>query len=114
MTLSRVIEALLFSAQKPLAAKELAEVIRSAGAEDEFSPNEFAKTREPEVAAALEQLKIEYIEQQRAFQLIEKNEGWQLTTDPACAPWVRCSTTSTCCASKWTATRWWCSRTAGR
>ena len=89
MTLSRVLEALLFSAQKPLAAKELAEVIRSAGSEDEFTPNEFAKTREPEVAAALQQLKIEYIEQQRAFQLVEKSEGWQLTTDPSCAAWVR-------------------------
>jgi segregation and condensation protein B len=41
------------------------------------------------VAAALEQLKIEYIEQKRAFQLVEKAEGWQLVSDPAYAPWVR-------------------------
>jgi segregation and condensation protein B len=45
--------------------------------------------RETEVAAALEQLKIEYIEQQRAFQLMEKAEGWQLATDPQYAQWVR-------------------------
>jgi segregation and condensation protein B len=45
--------------------------------------------REAEVAAALQQLKGEYIEQQRAFQIIEKAEGWQFVTDPAFAQWVR-------------------------
>src|SRR6201981_2085981 len=89
MTLSRVVEALLFSAQKPLSIRELAEAIKGAGAEDEFSPNEFARVKETEVAAALEQLKIECIEQQRAFQLNEKAEGWQLATDPKYAQWVR-------------------------
>jgi segregation and condensation protein B len=34
-------------------------------------------------------LKIECIEQQRAFQLNEKAEGWQLATDPKYAQWVR-------------------------
>lgn len=88
-TLPRVIEALLFSAHKPLSTKEIADVIRRAGGEDEFSPNEFAKVREPEIAAALEQLKIEYVEQTRAFQLVEKAEGWQLATDQSYAQWVR-------------------------
>jgi segregation and condensation protein B len=87
MTLSRVIEALLFSAQKPLSIREIATAIK--GAEDEPSPNDFARVRESEIAAALEQLKIEYVEQQRAFQLIEKAEGWQLATDPQYAQWVR-------------------------
>src|SRR5436190_19541206 len=89
MTLSRVIEALLFSAQKPLSVRELAEAIRGAGAEDESSPNEFTRVREAEVAAALEQLKIQYIEPQRAFQLNEKAEGWQLASDPKYAQRVR-------------------------
>src|SRR5437868_4500045 len=87
MNLSRVIEALLFSAQKPLSIREIATAIK--GAEDELSPNKFSRVREAEAAAALEQLKIEYIEQQRAFQLIEKAEGWQLATDPQYAQWVR-------------------------
>ncbi|MEP6956951.1 MAG: SMC-Scp complex subunit ScpB, partial [Chthoniobacterales bacterium] len=89
MTLTQVIEALLFSAQKPLTAKELAVALKGAGAEDELAPNEFAKTSEAEVAAGLEQLKIEYIEQRRAFQLLEKAEGWQLASDPEFARWVR-------------------------
>lgn len=87
MTLSRVIEALLFSAQKPLSMREITTAIK--GADDEISPNEFARVREPEVAAALEQLKAEYLEQHRGFQLTEKAEGWQLVSDTAFAQWVR-------------------------
>jgi segregation and condensation protein B len=89
MTLSRVIEALLFSAQKPLSVRELTAATKGAGAADESSPNEFARAREAEVAAALEQLKIEYVQEQHAFQIIEKAEGWQLATDPKYAQWVR-------------------------
>ena len=36
-----------------------------------------------------EGVKIEYVEQQRAFQLVEKAEGWQLATDTQYAQWVR-------------------------
>ncbi len=89
MTLAKVIEALLFSAQTPLSAKEMVDVIKRAGQAEELPRNEFAKVRESEVAAALEELKIEYGQQERAFQLVEKAEGWQLATDPAYANWVR-------------------------
>jgi segregation and condensation protein B len=89
MNLSQVIEALLFRAPKPLATRELLAAVKSAGGADELMPNEFAHAKEAEIAAALEKLKIEYIEQGRAFQLIEKAEGWQLVSDPAYAPWVR-------------------------
>ena len=89
MNLSRVIEALLFSAHKPLSTQEIADVVRSAGAEDEFSPNEFAKIKPAEVAAALEQLKVEYIQNEHGFQIAEKAGGWQLTSDPKYAQWVR-------------------------
>ncbi len=89
MTLAKVIEALLFSSQTPLSAKEMVDVIKRAGQAEELPRNEFAKVRESEVAAALEELKIEYGQQERAFQLVEKAEGWQLATDPAYANWVR-------------------------
>jgi len=88
MTLTKIIEALLFSAQKPLSIRETTAAIRDAE-DDECGSNEFIRVKEAEVAAALEQLKIEYIEQGRAFQLTEKAEGWQLATDPSFAKWVR-------------------------
>lgn len=89
MSLTRVIEALLFGAQKPLSIQEITTAIK--GAEDLASetPNEFARVKNAEVAAALEQLKVEYIQQGRAFQLVEKAEGWQFATDPGFAKWVR-------------------------
>jgi segregation and condensation protein B len=89
MTLSQVVEALLFSAQKPLSTRELVSAIKGAGDADDLIPNEFAGATEAQVAATLEQLKIEYIGQNRAFQLAEKAEGWQLVSDSAYAPWVR-------------------------
>jgi segregation and condensation protein B len=89
MSLIQVIEALLFAAQKPLKTAELLAAIKGAGDADELMPNEFARTKEPEVAADLEQLKIEYVQQGHAFQLAEKAEGWQLVSDPAYASWVR-------------------------
>src|SRR5947207_2374823 len=89
MNLSQVVEALLFSAQKALSAGDIVSAIKGAGDEDDLVPNEFPRPTEAQVVAALEQLKIEYIEQNRAFQLVEKAEGWQLVTDRAYAPWVR-------------------------
>jgi segregation and condensation protein B len=89
MSLSQVIEALLFAAQKPLTLRELVSAIKSAGGDDELVLNEFAKVTEAQVAASLEQLKIEYVQQGRAFQLAEKAEGWQLVSDPAYGSWVR-------------------------
>ena len=90
MSLTRVIEALLFSAQKPLSIQEITAAIK--GAEDDLAdgtPNEFGRIKNAEVAAALEELKVEYIQQGRAFQLVEKAEGWQLATDPAFGKWVK-------------------------
>ncbi|MEY2541803.1 MAG: segregation and condensation protein [Verrucomicrobiota bacterium] len=89
MTLAQIIDALLFSAQKPLSTKEIVDLMKRASESADFSPNDFGSVRQAEVAAALEQLKIEYVQQQRAFQLVEKAEGWQLATDAAFAPWVR-------------------------
>ena len=89
MTLVRVIEALLFSTQKPLSAKEIVDVIKRSAEAEDFTLNDLGNVREAEVAAALQQLKTEYVEQQHAFQLIEKAEGWQLASDPSYAQFVR-------------------------
>ena len=89
MNLARIIEALLFSAQKPLSTKTIVDVLRQAGAEDEFSPNQFTNVRQAEVAAAIEQLKVDYIQHEHGFQLVEKADGWQLASDPKYAQWVR-------------------------
>lgn len=89
MILSQVIEALLFSAQNPLTTSELRETLTNAGASDELLPNEFARVKEAEVAGALQQLQVDYIQSPRGFQLAEKADGWQLVSHPEAARWVR-------------------------
>ena len=88
MTLIQVIEALLFSAQKPLNTTDLRDALTSAGDSDELVPNQFGRVREAEVAAALGQLKTDYTLTPRGFQLVEKAGGWQLVSHPDCARWV--------------------------
>ena len=89
MTLTQTVEALLFSAQKPLTTRELRDALAGAGVGEELEPNEFAHISEPEIAGALEELKIAYTEQSRGFHLMEKVGGWQLVSRPDCARWVR-------------------------
>jgi len=66
-------------AKRPLSIHEITAAIKAAeGDPASETPNEFARVKNAEVAAALEKLKVEYIQQNRAFQLVEKAEGWQL------------------------------------
>ena len=93
MVLKQIVEALVFASQKPLTPREIVAVLRSAPAApgDAANPAEegFTRVKEAEIAALLEQIKIELIESGRAFQLVEQASGWQLVTDPSAAPWVR-------------------------
>jgi segregation and condensation protein B len=89
MTLAQAIEALLFSAQKPLTIREVQDALTKAEENDELLPNEFAGVKEAEIAAALEELKIQYVQQSRGFQPMEKAGGWQLVSHPDCVRWVR-------------------------
>jgi segregation and condensation protein B len=89
ITLTQVIEALLFSAQKPMTTIELRDALTGAGDSDELVPNEFGRVKEAEVAATLGQLKTDYTLTPRGFQLVERACGWQLVSHPDCAGWVR-------------------------
>ena len=90
MTLTQVLEALLFASPKPLALAEMRAALKSAA---EFTEEPFAATlarsRDQELLDALAALADGYRQDRRAFELSETAAGWQLTTAPACAPWVR-------------------------
>src|SRR5262245_42127991 len=84
MSLTRVIEALLFSGQKPLSIQEITAAIKGADVDPASgAPNEFARVKNAQIAAALEELKVEYIKQSRAFQLIEKQKAGNWLPIPA-------------------------------
>jgi segregation and condensation protein B len=90
MSLKQIVEALLIASQKPLMPREIVSALKSAAADaHDAGVKTVAKSREAEVGAMLEQLKIEYLETGRAFQLIEQVTGWQIVTSPEFSRWVR-------------------------
>lgn len=89
--LKRVIEALLFSSERPLSAIECVKYLKAA---TESTPEDeevraLAKTKQDEIAQAMRELHEEYAEQQRGFCLVESAAGWKVVTAPEASSWVR-------------------------
>jgi segregation and condensation protein B len=91
MELKFILEALLFSAQKPMSAKELREFLAVAAAEEGADPASKAlkKTKEPELIAALELLAAEHEAANRSYRLVCVAGAWQFVSLPEYAPWLR-------------------------
>lgn len=91
MDLKFILEALLFSAQKPMSVKELRDVLSNAddGEEDSANVKALAKTKDDAVIAALEQLAAEHETAGRSFRLVCVAGAWQFVTQPEYAPWLR-------------------------
>lgn len=90
MSLKQVVEALVFASPKPLAPREIVGALRGAAqTADDTDGQDFAQVKEAQIAALLEELKIEASAAQRAFQLVEQVNGWHFVTDPAYGRWVR-------------------------
>ncbi|HEX8296084.1 MAG TPA: SMC-Scp complex subunit ScpB [Chthoniobacteraceae bacterium] len=90
MTLKQVTEALVFASPKPISTKELVAALRSAAqASEDSDVLELAKAKDTDVVGALAELQAELTATGRAFQLVERVNGWTLVSDPICAAWVR-------------------------
>jgi len=88
--LKQIVEALVFASQKPLVPREIAAALKAAAEESEDpAVQALGKTREAEIGAVLEEIKVELDGAGRAYQLIEQVNGWHFVTIGACAPWVR-------------------------
>jgi len=90
MTLKQVTEALVFASPKPITTQEIVAALRAAavGSED-VEAQDFAKAKGDEVIGALAEVQADLTATGRAFQLVERVNGWTLVSDPACAAWVR-------------------------
>ena len=87
MELKFILEAILFSAQKPLTPRELRDLLSAATEHgDEAKP--FKRTKEEEVLASLEQLRGEHETAGRSYRLACVAGAWQFVTQPEFAPWV--------------------------
>ena len=89
-TIKHAVEALVFASPKPILLDEIANAIRGAAVESEIlTLQPLSEVKEADVAAALEELKAEYAQQERAFQIIEQINGWSMTTVKDAADFVR-------------------------
>jgi segregation and condensation protein B len=90
MTLKTVIEALVFASPKPITTKEIVAALRAAGeGTEDQEAKDFATVKEDGVLAALAEVQAEFTATGRAFQLVERVNGWSLVSDASCAQWVR-------------------------
>lgn len=91
MELKFILESLLFSAQKPLTAKELRDVLVSAATGDNATEatRAFRKVKEAELEAALTELAQDHESAGRSYRLVCVAGAWQFVTQPDLAPWVR-------------------------
>ena len=90
MELKFVLEAILFSAQNPLTAKELKDVL--AGAPEHSEAPEvraLKRTSVDAITTALEELARELEQAQRTFRLACVAGSWQFVTQPEYAPWLK-------------------------
>jgi segregation and condensation protein B len=88
--LKKIVEALMFSAERPLSPKEIRTIFAEATDEEHAGMTEpFRNCRETQIVAALDELKAEYDLQQRSFQLVEIAGGWRLVSRSEYAPWLK-------------------------
>ena len=91
MQLKFILEAILFSAQKPLSLKELRDVFAAAPehAEGDETVRGLKKVKEDELNAALEELARDHEQAGRSYRLVCVAGSWQFVTQPEFAPWLK-------------------------
>ena len=89
-TIKHAVEALVFASPKPITLEEIAKAIRGAAVETEIlTLQPMSEVKEADVAAAIEELKAEYAQQERAFQITEQVNGFAMATVKEAADFVR-------------------------
>jgi segregation and condensation protein B len=88
MELKPILEAILFSSQKPLSPAELRDVLARA-AEQSEDAGAFKKVKLDELNKALETLASEHETARRSFRLVCVAGSWQFVTQPDFAPWLK-------------------------
>jgi segregation and condensation protein B len=87
MELKLILEAILFSAEKPLSPMVLRELLAAAPEHgDQAKP--FKNTRESVIVAALEELRKIHEAAQRSYRLVCVAGAWQFVSQPEFAPWI--------------------------
>lgn len=90
MELKFVLESILFSAQQPLTARALKDLLAAAAEQaDDAAAKALKKTSVEAIQTALEELRREHDEARRSYRLACVAEAWQFVSQPEYAPWIK-------------------------
>src|SRR5215212_8620808 len=90
MELKFILEAILFSAQQPLSAKALRDLLAQAAEQsDDPCTRPYKKTSVDSITEALTQLATQHEQAQRSYRLVCVAEAWQFVSQPEYAPWIK-------------------------
>lgn len=90
MELKHILEAVLFSAQKPVTPRDLRELFAATAEQaEEADAKAFKKVKEEAIVAALEELAREHEAAARTYRLVCVAGAWQFASQPDYAPWIR-------------------------
>lgn len=91
MELKYILEAVLFSAQKPLSVSEIRDVFARAieHAEGDELARGLKKLKEDAITPVLEELAREHEANGRSYRLVCVAGAWQFVTQPEYAPWLK-------------------------
>jgi segregation and condensation protein B len=90
MELKSLIEAILFAAHEPLSLKEIRTMVAKPDeTADPALADPYRKIKEGAITAAIEELKVDYTQQGRSFQIQEVAGAFQLVSQAQFAPWLK-------------------------
>ena len=90
MELKYILEAILFSAQKPQSPHELRDLLATAAEQSEEGvARPFKKVKEEALIATLEELAREHEAAGRSYRLACVAGAWQFVSQPEFAPWIK-------------------------
>lgn len=90
MELKAILEAILFTSQKPLSVRELREVLSgTADKSEDFFIISLKKTKDETIEQALAELELDHKTADRSFRLVCVAGAWQFVSQPQHAPWLK-------------------------
>ncbi len=90
MDLKFILEAILFSAQKPHSPKAMRELLAATAEQsDDPAAKLFKRVKDDELVAALEELAREHEAAGRSYRLVCVAGAWQFVSQPEYAPWLK-------------------------
>jgi segregation and condensation protein B len=87
--LKQIVGAMLFAAKAPLALAEMRKILLQTGEVYGGEYKEFAKLKETDIAAAVQQLAADLIQARAGVHVSEVASGFRLNNDAGCGPWLR-------------------------